>query len=211
MKIKSAIHTALILLPTLLSPLAFGNAVDTEAATETKTQIENLMIETTEPSVAINALFGVGAFEKTGAASQDSGDQAVAGGITFDIGDKARVIETGLSYFQVNTESSNSSINSSYIAIPLNAKFYTSGEQASGLYVKGGLLTSFLIETNNANATRNLDMIGNIGVGGKIKMDKNYDMIIEGTYNRGFMDTLKAEGSTYNQGLLIIGGIAFQI
>jgi hypothetical protein len=210
MKLKTAIHTAAFILPAFFVNTSVANVTDSDAAGETKTQIENLMEQEAEPGVAINALIGLGAFEKTGASSQESSDQAVAGGITFDIGDKARVIETGLTYFQTNTKAGDTEINSGYLAIPLNAKFYTSGN-SSGVYIKGGMLTSFLIDTNRANETRNLDMIGNIGVGSKIKTGQNYDVIIEGTYNRGFMDTLKAKGDTYNQGLLIIGGLAFQI
>lgn len=192
------------------SAQANNATTESPAAAETKAKLGDVVEIEQRPGVSFNALIGVGAFEKTGDQSQDSNDQNMAGSLTFDIGDKGRVIETGLSYFQTSTKNSTLEINSGYLAIPLNAKFYTSGTQ-KGLYIKGGMLTSFLVSTNNKQATRNLDIIGNLGVGGKFPVQKGYEFIIEGTYNRGFLDQLRGTGDTFNQGLLIIGGLAFSI
>lgn len=190
-------------------PALANNATDSQAATETSMKLGEVVEIEQRPGVAFNALLGVGAFEKTGDKSQKSDEQDMTGSLTFDIGDKGRVVETGLSYFRTSTKSSDLEISAGYLAIPMNAKFYTSGSQ-QGLYIKGGVLTSFLVSSNNKQATRNLDLIGNIGVGGKFPQ-KTYNFIIEGTYNRGFLDQLKSEGDTYNQGIMIIGGVAFDI
>ncbi|MCB0407089.1 MAG: outer membrane beta-barrel protein [Bdellovibrionales bacterium] len=191
---------------------AFANATEQTTSSESslKLEMESLKEETKNPSVDMNVQLGLAAFEKTGDQSQNSSKQNVSAGLTFDIGDSNRVVETGLAYFQTSTEKQNKEINSGYVAIPLNAKFYTKDAQ-EGLYIKAGMLTSFLVTTSDSKQTRNLDLIGNIGLGSKIKMSSSYDFIIEGTYNRGFMDTLKSSGDTYNQGLMILGGISFGI
>lgn len=211
MKSLKTINTTLAVL--VLSAFSISTSAKNatgDTASTSALKVEDIKQESGETHFSINTQFGMAAFEKDGAASQNNSEGAFVGGLTFDIGEKSRVLETGLTYFQANTSSRSLNIRTSYLAIPLNAKFYIAGEQ-QGLYIKTGMLTSFLVGTNNSEQTRNFDLIGNIGLGGKLNVSKNMNFIIEGTYNRGFIDSLKADGNSYNQGLLITAGVAFDI
>lgn len=167
-------------------------------------------------SIDINVQLGMSSFDYAGDDKGSRNDQGMAGALTVELGDLNRFVETGVMIYQSRSEGRNRNttniegIDNTHLGIPLYAKFYTSGG-SDGLFLKAGMMTSFLMNSSKSDEVRNLDLVGTLGVGGKMKMNRTADFIIEGTYNRGFLDQLRSSGDTYQQGFVVTGGLAFRI
>lgn len=205
---------------TLISFLFFSaavQAVETESASvgsETRMEISDVRADL--PKAMINLQLGASAFDYTGDASGSRNDQGMAGALTVELGEINRFMETGFMVYQSRAEARSlttnqtEEINNTYLAIPLMAKIFPQGG-SRGFYIKGGMLTSFLLSSSKDADVRNIDLVGSLGAGGKLKMNEKSDFLIEATYNRGFLDQLRTRGDTYQQGFVLMGGVAFQI
>jgi hypothetical protein len=142
-------------------------------------------------------------------------------GVTVDIGRSNLVLETGLLYQQLGSDissipipgfnfigalSGGPELKLDYLAIPIEAKYYFSGQEKSSWYVKGGLIPSFLVskyaeissqvfgyqnggfgwreQTTSTNdvPANNIVVPVIIGIGGKMNVSDHIAIILETTY-----------------------------
>lgn len=200
------------MLTALVATVAFVStsyAQETAAVSETVARVDQVSFE--RPTVRVIPQLGVSSFGYDGAGTE--GDPGVSGGITFEVGDKSRVIETGVIYMSTSAQGvgnfESESLTAGYLALPLMAKFYTSGTSDKGLYLKGGMLTAFLASEDSQGRLNPFDLIASAGVGAKLDITRDYKMIIEGTYNYGLMDALDSDEEAYNRGLMVTAGVVF--
>lgn len=198
----------------LIGSQAHAQSESTSLESETRMEMSDVSPQIT--SLGINLQIGLSSFDYAGDDKGSRSEQGLASALTVEFGDMGRFVETGVTFYQSRSAGLNRStstieeINNSHLGIPLFAKFYTSGGK-DGLFIKTGMMTSFLLDSSKDEEVRNLDLVGLIGVGGKMKMSNKADFIIEGSYNRGFLDQLRSRGDTYQQGFVVTGGMAFQI
>ncbi len=137
---------------------------------------------------------------------------AFSGGLTTEIGTtKQRLLETGLLYIQtsgdanVGPNGSSETLNTSQLAIPLMAKIRFIDMKSQAWYMKIGALTDFQTSTNHADAaaTRSFDVIGAAGIGARLPLSKQADLIFEATYNRSTLSAFQASSGL--EGFLFTG------
>jgi hypothetical protein len=157
-----------------------------------------------------------------------------AGGLVELGGSGILVLETGLMYRSMGAEvrdfySSSSytsdydrpKFNLNYLTIPLNAKVYFSGQKGTSMYAKGGLMGSRLMSKNveyRGTSTTQLGAVGvrdnelawDLGLGVAIEGNKNLQVMIDATWMRG-ITTISTLDNTYNEGLLVAVGLAFNL
>lgn len=148
----------------------------------------------------LNPQLGVGSFEYSGA--QGGSNQKMSGGLTIEAGSTPlRKMETGLLVLQTN--------GSSMLTIPMLAKIRLVTMKAQSWYAKFGFMPAF--ELGDKKETNNIDVLGSLGIGGRLAFTRKADLIIDATYNRGTIDALRANGSNFNQGFLVLAGMSFSI
>lgn len=152
--------------------------------------------------VAVNPQLGVSNFEYSDTRSDSK--SKLSGGLTFEFGGAPRKMETGL--LVVQTEFSQ------LLTIPMMAKLRLISMKAQSWYAKFGFMPAFEMSSTRNRDTNNLDVIGSLGLGGRLAAAKNADFIIEATYNRGILDASRTgRGENYNQGVLVLAGMSFSI
>ena len=148
-------------------------------------------------------------------------------GATADIGHSDVVFETGVLYQQLGTTTRINDLNVSfdlnYLSVPLEAKAYLNGQDASSLYLKAGLLPSFLTAKNMtvsdgviSVSTSNLlvndfDLRGIVGIGAKIDLNQRSALVFETTYMQGFTKVPSENYEIYNSAITFTGGFAIEI
>jgi hypothetical protein len=126
----------------------------------------------------------------------------LSGGATVEFGGDVRKLETGLLVVQ--------SADSSYMTLPMMAKLRVMNMKAQNWYGKFGFAPAF--EMSNNKRTNNIDILGTIGAGGRLYMNKKTDFIIEATFNRGLIEAVRsASDNNYNQGFLVLAGVSLAI
>lgn len=156
----------------------------------------------------LNPQLGLSSFEKSGAGG-NNGQEQFMGGLTVEFGESVRKLETGLLLMPVNAKINGQDVNSTYLAIPMLAKLRLANYGAQSWYAKFGFLTAFETSSNRDSETNNIDVLASVGAGGRLVMTKRSDFIIEATYNRGMLDSLRSGSSTtYNQGFLVMAGMS---
>jgi hypothetical protein len=149
----------------------------------------------------LNPQLGVSSFEYSGSA-KTSTKQKLSGGATVEFGGDVRKLETGLLVVQ--------SADSSYMTLPMMAKLRVMNMKAQNWYGKFGFAPAF--EMSNNKRTNNIDILGTIGAGGRLYMNKKTDFIIEATFNRGLIEAVRsASDNNYNQGFLVLAGVSLAI
>lgn len=149
----------------------------------------------------LNPQLGVSSFEYSGSA-KTSTKQKLSGGATVEFGGDVRKLETGLLVVQ--------GADSSYMTLPMMAKLRVMNMKAQNWYGKFGFAPAF--EMSNNKRTNNIDILGTIGAGGRLYMNKKTDFIIEATFNRGLIEAVRsASDNNYNQGFLVLAGVSLAI
>ncbi len=191
------------MLLTLVEPvLAQSSETESSAAGSSSMNMD----EVREPRLSdlgmkINPQLGVSNFEYSG---KDTGTakQKLSGGLTFEFGGAERKLETGFLALQAQ--------GSTLLTLPMMAKLRVISMRAQSWYGKFGFMPAFELSSSRAD-TNKIDVIGAIGAGGRLMFTKKSDFIIEATYNRGLMDGLRGGGQNYNQGVLVMAGMSFNI
>lgn len=148
-------------------------------------------------------------------------------GATTDIGRSELVFETGILYQQLGATAKNDNLNVSidlnYLSVPLEAKLYLSGQNTSSLYLKGGLMPSFLTSKNLtvsnsivAVSTSDLlvndfDLRGVIGIGAKIDLNQRAALVLESTYMTGITKVSSTNEDVHNSAITFTSGLAIEI
>jgi hypothetical protein len=149
----------------------------------------------------LNPQLGVSSFEYSGSA-KTSTKQKLSGGATVEFGGDVRKLETGLLVVQ--------GADSSYMTLPMMAKLRVMNMKAQNWYGKFGFAPAF--EMSNNKRTNNIDILGTIGAGGRLYINKKTDFIIEATFNRGLIEAVRsASDNNYNQGFLVLAGVSLAI
>jgi len=166
-------------------------------------------------------------------------------GILVDVGHSNFVFETGLLYHQMgsklkiniesnlNNGSANSELKLEYLAIPLVAKYNFSGARRTGIFIKGGLLPSLLLDAKEKssyskralesgltssdsttksikNDLKEIDVLGTLGAGININMSPSSVFLFDASYNYGFTQITK-DKDFKNEGFLFLLGAAFTL
>jgi hypothetical protein len=162
----------------------------------------------------LNPQIGVSSFAYSG---EGNSKPQISGGATVEFGHPMRLLETGLIVMSTSSEATlrgenaPTTINSTYLTLPMTAKLRVVHRHAQSWYVKFGAMSAYELSSNRNSATQNLDVLGIVGVGGRLAFNRRSDFVIEATYNHGLTDALSASGNNYNQGLLFLAGLSFRI
>lgn len=189
---------AVAMLLTLVEPVL---AQSTEAGTSSTTIDEVREPRLSDLGMKLNPQLGVSSFEYSGKNAGDA-EQKLSGGLTVEFGGAERKLETGLLALQTQ--------GSTVLTLPMMAKLRVLSMRAQSWYGKFGFMPAFELSSSR-NDTNKLDVLGSIGAGGRLMFNKNSDFIIEATYNRGLLDGLRGSGENYNQGVLVMAGMSFNI
>lgn len=111
------------------------------------------------------------------------------------LGSANLVLETGAVYRQlgttVNDGLADNSFTANYISVPVSAKYYFSGQEASSFYIKGGVMGSTLISDNTIFTSpttqigaRSWEAAFLAGIGYKFALASVTDALLEVDYNR---------------------------
>jgi hypothetical protein len=176
-------------------------AQDSKAGTSTVKIEEEGPQRLSDLGMAVNPQLGVSSFDYSEGVKEDANSK-LSGGVTVEFGKGMRKMETGALVIQT--------AKTSYLAIPMAAKIRFAELRAQQWYGKFGFMPAF--ELRDDKDTNNVDVIGTIGVGGRLEFTKKSDFIIEATFNRGLMDAVRsAQGENLNQGFLVLAGMSFAI
>lgn len=199
MKKLTILLLALFMVLTAVEPVL---AQASEAGTISTSVEEESGPRLSDLGMKLNPQLGVSSFEYSGKNTGDS-TQKLSGGLTVEFGGAQRKMETGLVILQTQS--------STMLTIPMMAKLRLISLRAQSWYGKFGFMPAFEMASSRGSQTNNIDVLGTIGAGGRLLFTKTSDFIIEATYNRGFMDGLRTNGSNYNQGVLVMAGMSFSI
>src|SRR5690606_27394651 len=94
-------------------------------------------------------------------------------------------------------------LESTYLAIPMAAKIRLLSMKAQAWYLKFGFMSAFELSSNHNSATNDMDVIGVLGLSGRLAAPGKSNLVVEATYNRGLIDSLRGDGRNYHQGFLI--------
>lgn len=147
-------------------------------------------------------------------------------GVTTEIGRSHVALETGVLYRSMGGIFHNNdysyTINNGYIGIPVEAKYYfgESAGRSNAVYVKGGAVPCFLVSKTASSDVDGLeiadlplssfDLQGVFGVGDKIPVGSANDIMIELTYNRGYLNLVNSQSVTmFNEAVMLTAGFSF--
>ena len=151
----------------------------------------------------LNALVGFGNLSLAGRATPER----VGGGLTIELGQDWRRLETGVLMIPTGGEARSNSL-----ALPMWAKFRVVHTDVLSVFVKAGAMSAFETRSARDQSTRNLDVLASGGLGGRIKLNGWADLVIDATYNRGLLDHARtAKGTDHQAGTLIFTGLSFPI
>lgn len=147
-------------------------------------------------------------------------------GALVDIGNEPNlVIESGLLYRQLNGGTKDTTgaadYSFSYLSLPVSAKYYFTGQDATSFYVKGGGIASTLTSSNvdyspgyagppRSIRGRNFELSLALGVGAKYIMTRNADLYLEGNYTRP-MDNILQSRSGLTSAWSLGAGVGFNL
>lgn len=198
MKTRILSTLTLSMLLTSVSPVWAQNSVGTIATKNEATPFERM----SDLGVTVNPQLGVSSFNYSGEGSSNS-EAKLSGGTTFEFGKDLRKLETGVLLLRTG--------ESTFLTIPMMAKLRVMAARAQEYYAKFGFMPAFELSSSNDSATNNIDVLGMVGLGGRLAFTREADFIIETTFNRGLMDAVRGGGERYNQGFLVLAGLSFKI
>ncbi len=125
------------------------------------------------------------------------------GAVTDLLGTKEMVLETGLLYRQLGTSDNGATIALNYLTVPVSAKYYFFGQQATGPYAKAGVTPGINVaasatdssgnnSTSISNQISTFDFGFILAAGGKFNVGSQLSIIAEAYYNRGLVNVLSA-------------------
>ena len=143
-------------------------------------------------------------------------------GVLLDIlGSGGLVLETGALYRQFGTTYDNglgsNTFTANYISVPVDAKYYFSGQETTSLYLKAGVMGSSLISNNTMYATPTTQigasawetaLLGGLGV--KFNLSSATDFLLEADYSRS-IDSVFNGASVYRSDLSAAVGLAVNL
>ena len=143
-------------------------------------------------------------------------------GVLFDLlGNGGLVLETGALYRQFGTTYNNglgdNSFTANYISVPVDLKFYLSGQEATSFFLKAGVLGSTLISNNTMYATPTTQIgakswetafLGGLGI--KFNLSSATDLLLEVDYSRS-IDSVFSDASIYRTDLSAALGFAVNL
>jgi len=164
----------------------------------------------------INPMLGVSSFEYSGRSG--SAKQKLSGGAIAEFGEGIRRMETGILILQSGGQAklSNgriSQVTSTYLTLPMMAKFRVAQLKSQSWYIKGGFLTAVEMASSNDAATNNFDVLASLGAAGRFHFTKSADFLVEATYNRGLMEAIRTSAGSrdFNQGVMVLAGLSFKL
>lgn len=163
----------------------------------------------------LNPQIGVSSFEYS--KMEGKSGEKFAGGLTAEFGGPARKLETGVlllnSSADVTLNNGNQErLNSTYMTIPMMAKLRLVGLKSQSWYLKLGVSTALLTNTNDRVITNAADVLAGAGLAGRFAFTRKADFVVEATYNRGLLEAVRSNSVTsYNQGVVVLAGLSFRI
>ncbi|MGE0526905.1 MAG: hypothetical protein AB7G93_04980 [Bdellovibrionales bacterium] len=191
-------------------------AVDSIWAQENSAEIRTRLDDGAPPSrltdydIHLNPQLGLSSFEYSGR-STGSSKQQLSGGLTAEFGGPARKLETGVVIMRTGSAVEGEDITSTYLALPMMAKIRVVSLRAQSWYTKFGFMSAFELNSSRDSVTNNFDVIGSLGVGGRLPLNRTMDVLVDASYNRGLLDALRTQGENYNQGFLFLAGVSIRI
>lgn len=204
MKKAILIAISLLMIFTLVQPvLAQSSGTGLDAGTISTEVGDERELRLSDFPMSLVPQLGVSSFEFSGEEGGGKAEQKLSGGLTVEFGQAMRKMETG--FVVVQTQAS------SMLTLPMMAKVRVLSMRAQSWYGKFGVMPAFEMSSSRDSETNNIDVLGSIGAGGRLKFNQRSDFLIEATYNRGLIDGLRSRGENYNQGVLVMAGMSFNI
>ena len=142
----------------------------------------------------LNAVVGLG---QIGAEGRDRAGGA-AGGALIELGSEWHTLETGALLLRTGAGREAS------FALPMSAKFRVIDLAHQSWFIKAGAMTAF--------QSNGFDVLVGAGLGGRIALTPSLDLILDGTYHHGLMDSSTTEaGTNHVGGVLFLTGLSFRI
>jgi hypothetical protein len=203
------------------------------AVSQTTTRIQN--VTTNSFSEVSRAMPHLGLILSSLAGVDGAGSQTKTGfeiGGLVDFGRGRTVFETGILYRQLGSYSVGSfggnsisaAFEAEYIAVPLNAKFYVSGQKENSLFLKGGIMPGYLvskkIKGNNSNGSSgtindvpmsSFDLSIDMGLGGRLITGEKSSILLEATYARGLTNVFETSSNAFNSSFAFTAGFAIDM
>lgn len=222
---KSLRNTPLVLSALLFSFICTGSvaraADDSTGTTQGQVTTESHNSDRFFRRIMAEAAYSNVGFQgdNTSRYSQPNGYTA---GILLDIiGTGNWVMELGALYRQFGTNYNNglgnNSFTANYISVPIDAKYYFSGQEGTSLYIKAGAMGSTLTSNNTLYATpttqvgaRQWETAFLGGVGCKIGLNDTTDLLIEGDYSRS-IDSVFDGSNVYRSDISAGAGVSVNL
>ncbi len=139
-------------------------------------------------------------------------------GFLFDLaGQESFVLESGLLYRKLGNRVTDGFLGADYsgqyLSIPFAAKYYFGGQEATSLYVKGGLMGSLLVAENNtllSPGARSWETAFLAGLGYKVALARTTDLIVELDYTRA-LSSIFPGSSVYRSDLSAALGVGVDL
>lgn len=157
-----------------------------------------------------------------GDSSRYSKPNGYSAGLMLDLlGNGNLVLEAGALYRELGVDIDsglgNNKFTANYISVPVSAKYYFAGQEATSVYVKGGLMGSTLLSNNRAYTSptrqigaRSWETSLLAGVGYKVQLSSMTDILIEANYTRS-IDTIFPDTNIYRSDLVGTLGLALNL
>ena len=187
----------------------------------------------------LSAGFGITGIVTHNAYAEDNGDAKIgfASQLTFDLGRGPFVVETGVGYLRLGSDRSTgffyptpvSSLDLSYVTIPILAKFYAGRNSGRGVFIRGGFIPSFLVAHSGSISIRNydsspiltsagdvnkFDLLATAGVGWNITLAGSTALIIATDVDYGLVNLnrdLSGNARATNLSFSFLTGLAFTL
>jgi len=201
------------------SPSAFG--ADYGASSETSVTNENRDQDRFFRRVIFEGSLANAGYQG-GGSSRYSNPNGYSAGVLLDLlGRGGLVLETGAVYRQFGTTYNNgvgdNKFTANYISIPVDVKYYLSGQETTSLYFKAGVMGSTLISNNTMYSTPTTQigarswetaLLGGLGV--KFNLSSATDLLLEADYSRS-VDSVFNDANVYRSDLSAALGLAINL
>lgn len=173
--------------------------------------------------VSINPVVGMSIFSITGSGTEGaSNTNGFVGGALVDIDLPVSQLqfETGALFTQEGASGLGGTLTNNYLLIPALAKFTPIESNGSSFHLKGGLAPAILMTSKGEAQGHSADMKSYfntfdmqmmLGLGGVFATSGKVAITADLTFIRGLLvsNNSKIDGSIYNQGFMLSGGILF--
>ena len=201
------------------SPSAFG--ADYGASTEISVINENRDQDRFFRRVIFEGSLANAGYQGDGS-SRYSNPNGYSAGVLLDLlGHGGLVLETGAMYRQLGTTYNNgvgdNKFTANYISIPVDVKYYFSGQETTSLYLKAGVMGSTLISNNTMYSTPTTQIgarswetafLGGLGV--KFNLSSATDLLLEADYSRS-IDSVFNDANVYRSDISAALGLAINL